>query len=567
MISIPALFHLVTEGGIPKYADGTFINLVKYFFKDGTSLNGGVVGGLTAWGLYSAIEKGSYLALSVLVIIGIMLTTGKSLFAAVFAFFSAIRARRRVKEAKIKARAEHIKEKEAKRAKKEEEAEMKRQQKFAEIPPLKMKKGGFNITINGDEGLDNSLPALDAVVFEKKKEEPPKAEEIKEAYDFKRDAEKDWNYKEDKFIEVVGVIEENTDEDDIVFEMAEKTEEEINAIFPDKIERTFDAESIEFGGAEDGKLLEGVLNEEENFDSESIKKEIKNMPKTEAIEFADDDEEYEKYEFPPIELLGKAPYSAAGENKKEMLDNAKKLEDTLHSFGVEAKVVQINKGPTVTRYELTPSQGVKVSKIVNLSDDLALNLAATGIRIEAPIPGKSAVGIEVPNKESQSVYLRSVIESDAFKKAASKVTFALGQDIAGNPVVTDIAKMPHLLIAGATGSGKSVCINTLITSILYKADPEEVKLILIDPKVVELSVYNGIPHLLIPVVTDPKKAAGSLNWAVREMLGRYQLFAEHNVRDIKGYNEMKRGKDETDLMPQIVIVIDELADLMMAAPG
>ena len=229
--------------------------------------------------------------------------------------------------------------------------------------------------------------------------------------------------------------------------------------------------------------------------------------------------------------------------------------------------MQINQGPTVTRYELSPSQGVKVSKIVNLADDIALNLAASGIRIEAPIPGKAAVGIEVPNKNPSSVYLRTVLESDEFRNFPSKLAFALGQDIAGNPVVTDIDKMPHLLIAGATGSGKSVCINTLITSIIYKAKPDEVKLLLVDPKVVELSVYNGIPHLLIPVVTDPKKAAGALNWAVREMLQRYNDFAENSVRDIKGYNRLKAEKGETDFMPQIVIIIDELADLMMAAPG
>ena len=250
------------------------------------------------------------------------------------------------------------------------------------------------------------------------------------------------------------------------------------------------------------------------------------------------------------------------------MKNARKLETTLKSFSVDAKVIQISRGPTVTRYELSPSQGVKVSKIVNLADDIALNLAASGIRIEAPIPGKAAVGIEVPNKETQSVYMRTLLESDAFKQHPSKLAFALGQDIAGNPVVTDIAKMPHLLIAGATGSGKSVCINTLITSILYKADPKEVKLLLVDPKVVELSVYNGIPHLLIPVVTDPKKAASALNWAVREMLQRYNDFAAHGVRDIKGFNKLMEEKgDEKGKMPQIVIIIDELADLMMAAPG
>lgn len=300
--------------------------------------------------------------------------------------------------------------------------------------------------------------------------------------------------------------------------------------------------------------------------SDFISKTQKQEP-TAQITIKQEEDIIEEYIFPPIDLLGKNMIAPNSGSKAEMLSNAKKLEDTLKSFGVDAKVIQINKGPTVTRYELSPSQGVKVSKIVNLADDIALNLAANGIRIEAPIPGKAAVGIEVPNKETQSVYLRDVIDSEAFQKFPSKLAFALGQDISGSAVVTDIAKMPHLLIAGATGSGKSVCINTLITSILYKADPNEVRLLLIDPKVVELSVYNGIPHLLIPVVTDPKKAAGALNWAVKEMLSRYQSFAEHNVRDIKGYNSMKKEKGETDFMSQIVIVIDELADLMMAAPG
>lgn len=274
------------------------------------------------------------------------------------------------------------------------------------------------------------------------------------------------------------------------------------------------------------------------------------------------------YVFPPISLLGRDPGNAGGSGILEQQKNGRKLEMTLKSFGVEARVINVSAGPTVTRYEVSPSQGVKVSKIVNLADDIALNLAASGIRIEAPIPGKAAVGIEVPNKETKSVYLRTVLESDAFRKHPSKLAFALGEDITGNPIVTDIAKMPHLLIAGATGSGKSVCINTLITSILYKADPKEVKLLLVDPKVVELSVYNGIPHLLIPVVTDPKKASAALNWAVREMLERYNDFAACGVRDIKGFNAMKEEKGEPEAkMPQIVIIIDELADLMMAAPG
>ena len=228
-------------------------------------------------------------------------------------------------------------------------------------------------------------------------------------------------------------------------------------------------------------------------------------------------------------------------------------------------------GPSVTRYELQPDQGVKVSKIVGLADDIKLNLAVADLRIEAPIPGKAAVGIEVPNSENTPVMLRDLLESSEFKKSVSPISFAVGKDIAGKVVVTDIAKMPHLLVAGATGSGKSVCINTLIMSIIYKADPDEVKLILVDPKVVELSVYNGIPHLMIPVVTDPKKAAGALNWAVAEMEKRYKLFAEYNVRDLKGFNEKvlsgQTGEEITKKLPQIVIIIDELADLMMVAPG
>ena len=273
------------------------------------------------------------------------------------------------------------------------------------------------------------------------------------------------------------------------------------------------------------------------------------------------------YALPPLDLLESnniKPDERATHTQVEQ--NAKKLVDTLASFGVGAKVVNISKGPAVTRYELQPNVGVKVSKIVNLADDIALNLAATGVRIEAPIPGKAAVGIEVPNKEVTPVFLREVVESDEFIRHPSRLSFAVGKDIAGKTVVADIAKMPHLLIAGATGSGKSVCINTLIASILYKASPAEVKLLMVDPKVVELSIYNGIPHLLIPVVTDPKKAAGALNWAVVEMTNRYKMFAENNVRDLKGYNSLLAQRGESTL-PQIVIIIDELADLMMAAPN
>ncbi len=275
------------------------------------------------------------------------------------------------------------------------------------------------------------------------------------------------------------------------------------------------------------------------------------------------------YNYPSVDLLdeSKEDLSNVKALKNIALEGAKKLEDTLKSFGVEARVINISRGPAVTRYELQPSPGVKVSKIVNLSDDIALNLAAAGVRIEAPIPGKAAVGIEVPNKEMSAVLLRDILESKEFTNHASKLAFSVGKDISGETVVADIGKMPHLLVAGATGSGKSVCINSLIMSILFKASPEEVKLLLVDPKVVELGIYNGIPHLLIPVVTDPKKAAGALNWAVQEMINRYKLFADKGVRDLKGYNAMLKANDEQGILPQVVIIVDELADLMMAAPN
>ena len=280
-----------------------------------------------------------------------------------------------------------------------------------------------------------------------------------------------------------------------------------------------------------------------------------------------------EYVFPPLDLLSKPKSNPAVGRDQELRETAAKLQQTLHNFGVGVRVTNVSCGPSVTRYELTPDQGVKVSRIVNLSDDIKLNLAAADIRIEAPIPGKAAVGIEVPNKTNSPVPLRELLETKEFKEHPSSLAFAAGKDIAGKPVVADIARMPHLLIAGATGSGKSVCINTIIMSLLYKAKPEDVKLIMIDPKVVELSVYNGIPHLLIPVVTDPKKASGALNWAVAEMTGRYQKFAEYNVRDLKGYNKKIDAikdipdPDKPEKMPQIVIIVDELADLMMVAPG
>lgn len=303
----------------------------------------------------------------------------------------------------------------------------------------------------------------------------------------------------------------------------------------------------------------------DNSDNSVEKDKISKEPSVESIEIEDFKTSASGYTLPPVELLkqGKTSSKKSSEN---LAENARLLEETLKSFNVEAKVVNVTKGSSVTRYEIQPAIGVKVSRIVSLSDDIALNLRARSIRIEAPIPGKAAVGIEVENETRETVTIREMIDSREFKREASKLAFAVGKDISGRPVVADLAKMPHLLIAGATGSGKSVCINTIIASILYRATPDEVRLIMVDPKMVELGNYNGIPHLLIPVVTDPNKAAAALNWAVAEMTNRYKKFAENNVRDLKSYNAlMKREKKSEEIMPQIVIIIDELADLMMVA--
>ena len=318
------------------------------------------------------------------------------------------------------------------------------------------------------------------------------------------------------------------------------------------------ASSIMQIDSETGEILaENALFVQEEEQKQDKTKQVLQLEHTMAIE-------EDNYVFPPVEILGEVEKPSLKGGTQSLKNTAARLQKTLYSFGVSAKVENVTVGPAITRYELKPAEGVRVSKIANLADDIALNLAAETIRIEAPIPGKQAVGIEVPNKEKEMVGLREVIESDDFKTAKSKLSVALGKDVAGSPVIANIAKMPHVLIAGSTGSGKSVCINTIITSIVYNAKPSEVKLVMVDPKVVELSVYNGIPHLLIPVVTDPKKAAGALAWAVQEMDNRYNLFAEKGVRDLAGYNKALEHENMGQL-PQIVVIIDELADLMMVA--
>jgi S-DNA-T family DNA segregation ATPase FtsK/SpoIIIE len=314
-------------------------------------------------------------------------------------------------------------------------------------------------------------------------------------------------------------------------------------------------------------LVESNAEIEPNVETEPINAESADVMPEELIEEVEPPKPPPKpYILPPLNLLNDPIPKNIEAHMETLESSAKKLLDTLESFGVSAKITDYSMGPTVTRYELQPKAGVKISKIVNLADDIALNLAAIGVRIEAPIPGKAAIGIEIPNEIATAVNIVEAISSKNFNNFNSKVAVALGMDISGQPVVVDIARMPHLLIAGSTGSGKSVCINTIITSLLFKAKPDEVKLILIDPKIVELGGYNGIPHLLIPVVTDPHKAAGALAWAVKEMTNRYKLFAQNNVRDLNSYNVLMESEEE-DKLPQIVIIIDELADLMMVAPN
>lgn len=346
---------------------------------------------------------------------------------------------------------------------------------------------------------------------------------------------------------------------------------EDNADYSDK----FDGKEIAFSAKSNQSANAHTSSAAGAVNSTGSGKKVSEAP--EEINIDESNQVSEKpYIFPSIELLRKPDKNQRTMSVEELKETAAKLKNTLHSFGVNVTVTNFTSGPNVTRYELQPEVGTKVSRITALADDIKLNLAAEDIRIEAPIPGKSAVGIEVPNTKGSTVFLRSLFESDKFRNGREKIAFAVGKDIAGDTVVTDIAKMPHVLIAGATGSGKSVCINTIIMSILYRYTPKEVKMIMVDPKVVELSVYNGIPHLLIPVVTDPKKAYGALNWAVQEMMNRYKWFSELEVRDIEGYNEKLKASsvpipdnegNERAVLPQIVIIVDEMADLMMVSPG
>ena len=489
---------------------------------------GGTVGGSLADILSPALGvAGTYVILIIMMIIGIVIITGRSVLKGVKK--QSDRAYSHAKESNTRRREASARRREERRTAREEKE---LEQAKAEKKTASKRKDRHVEGVSFDTTLSGRSPEMKEM----------KADELK--------------------TDIPSAVQPNTkDTQDLVIN---RTQPEM-ATQPDDLPDPFDTDSAVESLAESKALAK---RSRKKAGADAIAQETASV----AQSVSENEVKNETYHTPPFSLLTRGQ-KGGGDSDTHLRETAGKLQDTLHSFGVNVTVTNVSCGPSVTRYELQPEQGVKVSKIVGLADDIKLNLAAADIRIEAPIPGKAAVGIEVPNKENSAVMLRDLLESTEFKNSASNVSFAVGRDIAGRCVVADIAKMPHLLIAGATGSGKSVCINTLIMSILYKASPDQVRLIMVDPKVVELSVYNGIPHLMIPVVTDPKKAAGALNWAVAEMTRRYQAFAEHQVRDMKGYNEKvsqlepDENGNKPDTMPQIVIIVDELADLMMVAPG
>ncbi len=571
------LFFLV--GVLLEFLSGSISGLSQYdpgiIYKNCSEgrKGGGVLAGSLAFMLYHFLDMlGAVLVVLVLMAVCIVLVTERSLISGVKSGSRKVvelsredaRRRREMSEERRRNQEELRKSREEERRIREEEKENEK--------ILRMDKKITGVTIDTslhgvrEKEKESERDDIHEIVFEeteeptekimvgKNQDEPVYAETYEPEFDFSRiriRSEAESDREEAEYIDG----ESFSDEPDFIEEknfIEEKTFKEEQAY----IEEPF-REPVKRAASEMRPLHERDNTKQLN-PSPAMQNPEKRPPK--------------KYMFPPLSRLAKG----AGKSKdstRELEETAKRLQQTLSTFGVRVTITDISQGPSVTRYEMQPEQGVKVSKIVGLTDDIKLNLAATDIRIEAPIPGKAAVGIEVPNKENTAVALRDLLETKEFKEFPSNIAFAVGKDIAGKTVVSDIAKMPHMLIAGSTGSGKSVCINTLIMSILYKAHPDDVKLIMVDPKVVELSVYNGIPHLLIPVVTDPKKAAAALHWGVAEMTDRYKKFADYNVRDLKGYNkkvESMRDSGDTEApgkMPQIVIIVDELADLMMVAPG
>lgn len=611
-IFLCGLIQLLTEGYMPSMTLADYYSVSSVYHT-----GGGVIGGAICISTTSAFGvAGGYVIIVLVLLISLILVTQKSFFGFVFRVWDAVCALARDgrdmymegqperdlrKELRVQERRQRREERQAQRIRELEEAltedadaedenaaakaekENAGETEASKKSTSKKKRTGFlegtKLTPceNKTEDMGTPVPLQEAdfeihraePVYEEPVYEEPVYEEpeVHEEQGVEPEEEMPYEEPQDHYVteqhsdygapqEIYPEAEPDYDPQPVQSETVYKSDATVDA---SESQPTVAAEKVPSQPAKNPKsspkeIENGIQN---------IQKEI--IQKNEVVK--------KEYHYPPLKLLKRGDGKSQGDSDEHLRKTAKKLQDTLHNFGVNVTVTNVSCGPTVTRYELQPEMGVKVSKIVNLADDIKLNLATPDIRIEAPIPGKAAVGIEVPNKENHAVMLRELLQSQEFQTAKSKLAFAVGKDIAGKPVVTDIAKMPHLLIAGATGSGKSVCINTLIVSILYKAKPEEVKLIMIDPKVVELSVYNGIPHLLIPVVTDPKKAAGALNWAVTEMMGRYNTFAEFGVRNLQEYNRkvddmrIPEGEERPERMPQIVIVVDELADLMMVAPG
>lgn len=562
----------------------------SYVYSSNAHIGGGFLGGMTACLLVPSIGMiGSFIVDIIGIIICIILITEKSLLGFLKESGEYVHESRVRRSYEREALIEEQEENRARRMALKEEKKKKRMEMTAEGVTLDTIVGpaegeiANSMDIRELQYTEEETPAVENIFAEKNDEEadsladsivgninisdhivPPEFDEA----NAERIRVEDYSYEEYKpnnYEEPLDTSfdKDNATEDSYDFETVE--------------DRNLEYRSAEYSSTEE-KMVEEKAIEREVLEDEVVSSvkhtSSKKDNEPEEVEVKKDTEDYKTYKFPPVTMLKPPVSGKKGDATKTLNETADKLQKTLTNFGVDAKVTDYSKGPAVTRFEITPSMGTKVSKILNLQDDIKLNLAAADIRIEAPIPGKSAIGIEVPNKETDSVSLRELIDTDEFRNNGSKIAFAAGRDIAGKIIFADIAKMPHVLIAGATGSGKSVCINTIIMSILYKAKPNEVKLIMIDPKVVELSVYNGIPHLLIPVVTEPKKAAGALNWAVAEMDKRYRMFSEYGVRDMKGFNEKVDAlpddipeEEKPDKMPQIVVIVDELADLMMVAPG
>ncbi len=593
------------------------------FYKGSAAsgLGGGIVGGAISHGLYSLVGKvGTYLILLVLLAVSLVLITEKSLVS--FVKKGGARAARYAKEDMDRRKEIWAERQEEKRRLREERVvrgvnlhstkledfcleEAKEEQSFSqelvrkeeekekeELSGLVEELEAKNLRHQETESRDDVFTGT--IAYPSRDQEAPFGEEelaeVRRAVSGEEDEEAIYLKKDTRTLEEMNLVEEDfcrsrepVQEDHVPWDEEEREEETFAVLPPAGDGFAGQMEDDVFSSPEGERRVVTASGKVIETETELLKKRIEkkrseaaeegDSPLSVTEEIARKEEAVKKeYVFPPLHLLKKGNRNSSF-SENEYRETAVKLQQTLRNFGVGVTVTNISCGPSVTRYELHPEQGVKVSRIVGLADDIKLSLAAADIRIEAPIPGKSAVGIEVPNKENNVVYLREILEADGFRQHRSRLAFAVGKDIGGQVVVTDIAKMPHLLIAGATGSGKSVCINTLIMSIIYKSGPEDVKLIMIDPKVVELSVYNGIPHLLIPVVTDPKKASGALNWAVAEMMDRYDKFAKFNVRDLKGYNDKVSAaegiedENKPKKLPQIVIIIDELADLMMVAPG